>query len=102
MPPIVRIERGFKQFTRPVFPSPAIAWMERAANALMPTASDTLVDYWTLSSVGWRAEPSAERTAVMIIAPAAPNVLAIIVVGLGMGLGLFAGPNDPLLTFRPL
>jgi len=60
-----------------------------------------LVSYWTLSSVGWHAEPFAERTAVMIIASAAPNLLAVIVVGLGIGMGLFAGPNDWWLTFLP-
>jgi uncharacterized membrane protein YbhN (UPF0104 family) len=37
----------------------------------------------------------------MIIASAAPNLLAVIVVGLGMGLGLFAGPDDWWLTFLP-
>jgi uncharacterized membrane protein YbhN (UPF0104 family) len=37
----------------------------------------------------------------LIIASAAPNLLAIIVVGLGMGLGLFAGPSDWWLTFLP-
>jgi hypothetical protein len=35
----------------------------------------------------------------MIIAPAAPNVLLIIVFGLGMGLGLLAGPSDWWLTW---
>ena len=74
---------------------------QQAANALMPTAGSTLVGYWTLSSIGWGAERFAERTAVLIVAPAAPNVIAIIVIGLGMGLGVFAGPNDALLTFLP-
>jgi uncharacterized membrane protein YbhN (UPF0104 family) len=73
----------------------------QAANAVLPTGGGTLVSYWTLSSVGWHVEPFAERTAVMIIASAAPNLLAIIVVGLGMGLGLFAGPDDWWLTFLP-
>src|SRR6516225_130203 len=73
----------------------------QAANAVLPTGGGTLVSYWTLSSVGWRPEPFAERTAVMIIASAAPNLLAVIVVGLGIGLGLFAGPNDWWLTFLP-
>jgi uncharacterized membrane protein YbhN (UPF0104 family) len=72
-----------------------------AANALLPTAGSTLVSYWTLSSVGWGVKRFAERTAVMIIAPATPNVIAIIVVGLGMGLGLFEGPRDWWLTFLP-
>jgi hypothetical protein len=82
-----------------------LAWKmggaQQAANALLPTGGGTLVGYWTLSSVGWGAERFAERTAVLIIASAAPNVLAIVVIGLGMGLGLFAGPNDWWLTFLP-
>jgi uncharacterized membrane protein YbhN (UPF0104 family) len=74
---------------------------QEAANAVMPTAGSTAVGYWTLSSIGWGARRFAERTAVMIIAPAAPNVVLIAVVGLGMGLGLFAGPSDWWLTFLP-
>jgi uncharacterized membrane protein YbhN (UPF0104 family) len=73
----------------------------QAVNAVLPTGGGTLVSYWTLSSVGWGGERFAERTAVMIIASAAPNLLAAIVVGLGMGLGLFAGPDDWWLTFLP-
>jgi uncharacterized membrane protein YbhN (UPF0104 family) len=74
---------------------------QQGANAVLPTAGSTLVGWWTLSSVGWDAKRFAERTAIMIIAPATPNVLAIIVIGLGMGLGLFAGPQDWWLTFLP-
>ena len=74
---------------------------QMAANVLMPTAGNTAVGYWTLSSIGWGLEQFAERTAVMIIAPTAPNVLLIVVFGLGMGLGLFGGPNDWWLTFLP-
>ena len=33
--------------------------------------------------------------------PTAPNVLLIIVFGLGMGHGVFGGPNDWWLTFLP-
>jgi uncharacterized membrane protein YbhN (UPF0104 family) len=82
-----------------------LAWKmggaQQAANAVMPTAGSTAVGYWTLSAIGWGAERFAERTAVMIIAPAAPNFLVIVVVGLGMGLGLFSGPDNPWLTFFP-
>src|SRR5262249_44770901 len=66
----------------------------QAANSVMPTAGSTGVSYWTLSSIGWGGERFAERTAVMIIAPAAPNFILIIVVGLLMGLGVVAGPSD--------
>jgi uncharacterized membrane protein YbhN (UPF0104 family) len=72
-----------------------------AADAVMPTAGGTAVGYWTLSSVGWKLERFAERTAVQLIAPAAPNFLLIILLGLGMGLGLFAGPNEWWLTWLP-
>ena len=74
---------------------------QQGANAVLPTAGSTAVSYWTLSSIGWDVARFSERTAVMIIAPAAPNVLLIIVVGLGMGFGLFAGPDDWRLTFLP-
>lgn len=74
---------------------------QQAANAVIPTAGSTAVSYWTLTSIGWGAGRFAERTAVMIIAPAAPNFLLLIAVGLGMGLGLFAGPDNPWLTFLP-
>jgi uncharacterized membrane protein YbhN (UPF0104 family) len=74
---------------------------QQAANAVLPTAGSTAVSYWTLSAIGWGVERFAERAAVMIIAPTAPNVLLVIVVGLGMGLHLFAGPHNPLLTFLP-
>jgi uncharacterized membrane protein YbhN (UPF0104 family) len=74
---------------------------QQGANAVLPTAGSTAVGYWTLSSVGWKLERFAERTAVMIIAPAAPNVLLIIVIGIGMGLGILAGPSDWWLTWLP-
>jgi uncharacterized membrane protein YbhN (UPF0104 family) len=74
---------------------------QMAANVVMPTAGNTAVGYWTLSSIGWGVERFAERTAVQIIAPTAPNVLLIVVFGLGMGVGLFGGPNDWWLTFLP-
>jgi uncharacterized membrane protein YbhN (UPF0104 family) len=72
-----------------------------AADAVMPTAGGTAVGYWTLSSIGWKLERFAERTAVQLIAPAAPNFLLIILLGLGMGLGLFAGPSEWWLTWLP-
>jgi uncharacterized membrane protein YbhN (UPF0104 family) len=73
----------------------------QAANAVLPTAGSTGVSYWTLSSIGWKTEKFAERTAVMIIAPAAPNVILIAVVGVLMGLGVVAGPGDWWLTWLP-
>jgi uncharacterized membrane protein YbhN (UPF0104 family) len=76
-------------------------WAQQGANAVLPTAGSTAVGYWTVSSVGWGVKRFAERTAVMIIAPAAPNLLLIIVVGLGMGLRVFAGPDDWWLTWLP-
>jgi hypothetical protein len=76
-------------------------WGAAGANAAVPTAGSTAVGFWTLSSVGWKLERFAERAAVMIIAPAAPNVLLIIVFGFGMGLGFLPGPSDWWLTWLP-
>jgi uncharacterized membrane protein YbhN (UPF0104 family) len=74
---------------------------QEAANAIMPTAGSTAIGYWTLNSIGWGVKKFAERTAVMIVAPAAPNILLVIVLGLGMRWELFAGPSDWWLTLLP-
>jgi hypothetical protein len=49
---------------------------QEAASAVLPTAGSTAVGYWTLSSIGWGIGRFAARTAVMIVAPAAPNVVS--------------------------
>jgi uncharacterized membrane protein YbhN (UPF0104 family) len=74
---------------------------QEGANAVLPTAGSTAVGYFTLRSVGWGGQRFAERAAVQIIAPAAPNVLLIIVFGVAMGLGLVAGSSDWWLTWLP-
>jgi uncharacterized membrane protein YbhN (UPF0104 family) len=76
-------------------------WGMQGANAVLPTAGSTGVSYWTVNAVGWSTYQFAERTAVMIIAPAAPNLVLILVFGVGMGLGLFAGSSDWWLTWLP-
>jgi uncharacterized membrane protein YbhN (UPF0104 family) len=76
-------------------------WGMQGANAVLPTAGSTGVSFWSVSALGWATYRFLERTAVMIIAPAAPNVLLIIVVGVGMGLGLLAGPSEWWLTWLP-
>jgi uncharacterized membrane protein YbhN (UPF0104 family) len=73
----------------------------QGANAVLPTAGSTGVSYWSVSAVGWTTYQFAERTAVMIVAPAVPNMVLIMVIGVGMGLGVFAGPNDWWLTWLP-
>jgi len=76
-------------------------WGMQGANAVLPTAGSTGVSYWSVSALGWSTYQFAERTAVMIIAPAAPNLVLIIVFGVGMGLGVFAGSSDWWLTWLP-
>jgi uncharacterized membrane protein YbhN (UPF0104 family) len=73
----------------------------QGANAVLPTAGSTGVSYWSVSAVGWSTYQFAERTAVMIIAPAAPNLVLLIVFGVGMGVGVFPGPSDWWLTWLP-
>jgi uncharacterized membrane protein YbhN (UPF0104 family) len=76
-------------------------WGMQGANAVLPTAGSTGVSYWAVSAVGWSTYRFAERTAVMVIAPAAPNLVLIVVFGVGMGLGVFAGSGDWWLTWLP-
>jgi uncharacterized membrane protein YbhN (UPF0104 family) len=76
-------------------------WGMQGANAVLPTAGSTGVSYWSVSALGWATYRFLERTAVMIIAPAAPNIVLIIVFGAGMGLGLFSGPSGWWLTWLP-
>jgi len=76
-------------------------WGMQGANAVLPTAGSTGVSYWSVNAVGWSTYQFAERTAVMIVAPAAPNLVLIIVFGVGMGLGVFAGSGDWWLTWLP-
>jgi uncharacterized membrane protein YbhN (UPF0104 family) len=76
-------------------------WGMQGANAVLPTAGSTGVSFWSVSALGWTTYRFLERTAVMIIAPAVPNVVLIIVFGIGMGLGVMAGPSDWWLTWLP-
>ena len=76
-------------------------WGMQGANAVLPTAGSTGVSYWSVSAVGWSTYQFAERTAVMIIAPAAPNLVLIIVFGVLMGLGVVPGSHDWWLTWLP-
>ena len=63
----------------------------QGANAVLPTAGSTGVSYWSVSALGWSTYRFAERTAVMIIAPAAPNLVLIMVIGIGMALACSPG-----------
>jgi hypothetical protein len=76
-------------------------WGMQGANAVLPTAGSTGVSYWTVNALGWSNYQFAERTAVMIIAPAAPNLVLIMVFGVLMGLGVVAGSSDWWLTWLP-
>jgi uncharacterized membrane protein YbhN (UPF0104 family) len=76
-------------------------WGMQGANAVLPTAGSTGVSYWTVNAVGWSTYQFAERTAVMIIAPAAPNLVLIMAFGILMGLGVVAGSSDWWLTWLP-
>jgi hypothetical protein len=90
---------GFRRF--PVNPVNRACVVPVLGELGLELDDDILRFYWTLSSIGWGAARFAERTAVMIIAPAAPNRLLLIFVGFGMGFGLFAGPDNAWLTFLP-
>lgn len=80
-----------------------LALSEQAANAVISVsgAGGLALGAWVLRSEGMPSERVAERSVVLFLMTSAINVGAVVVFGLVMGLGLAAGPSDPLLTLLP-
>lgn len=80
-----------------------IAWAELAANAVMPAggAGGLGLGGWLLHAKGMPTRKIARRSVVVFLATSAVNVVALILIGLGMFLGVFAGPGNDLLTLLP-
>jgi uncharacterized membrane protein YbhN (UPF0104 family) len=56
---------------------------------------------WVLRSKGFSVERIAKRSVVIFVLTSAVNVVATLVIGLAMWLGLVSGSRDPLLTLLP-
>ncbi len=80
-----------------------IGMSELGANALFPTggAGGLALGAWALKRGGMPAREIARRTAAFFLLTSVPNVVGVILVGLGLAVGLIPGETNLLLTLVP-
>jgi uncharacterized membrane protein YbhN (UPF0104 family) len=80
-----------------------LAWAESAFGAAISIGGvgSLALGAWVLHSVGVPGKRIAERSAALFLATSGVNVIVLAVTGIGVGLGIFSGPSNPLLTFAP-
>lgn len=80
-----------------------IGFSELGANALIPTggAGGLALGAWALKRGGMQGEEIARRTVAFFLLTSLPNVLGVIVLGLGLAVGVFGGEGNLLLTALP-
>jgi uncharacterized protein (TIRG00374 family) len=80
-----------------------IGMSELGANALVPTggAGGLALGAWALKRGGMSGQEIARRTVAFFLLTSLPNVLGVIVLGLGLALGVFGGEGNLLLTLLP-
>jgi uncharacterized protein (TIRG00374 family) len=80
-----------------------IGMSELGANALVPTggAGGLALGAWALKRGGMSGHEIARRTVAFFLLTSVPNVLGVIVLGLGLALGVLGGEGNLLLTLLP-
>jgi uncharacterized protein (TIRG00374 family) len=80
-----------------------IGMSELGANALFPTggAGGLALGAWALKRGGMRTDEIARRSAAFFLLTSVPNVIGVIVVGIGLATGVFAGSENLALTALP-
>jgi uncharacterized protein (TIRG00374 family) len=80
-----------------------IGMSELGANALIPTggAGGLALGAWALKRGGMDGEEIAKRTVAFFLLTSLPNVLGVIVLGVGLAVGVFGGESNLLLTLLP-
>ncbi len=80
-----------------------VGMSELGANALFPTggAGGLALGAWALKRGGMPASDIARRTAAFFLLTSVPNVVGVIIVGLGLAVGVFEGEGNLLLTLLP-
>jgi uncharacterized membrane protein YbhN (UPF0104 family) len=80
-----------------------VATAEQAFGAVVPVggAGGIAAGGWLLSRAGMPLRVIAERSAVLFLFTSATNVVALMLAGAGLAIGLFAGPTDPMLSVVP-
>jgi len=83
--------------------SSEVGMSELGANALFPTggAGGLALGAWALKRGGMPGEEIARRTVAFFLLTSVPNVLGVIVLGLGLATGVFGGESNLLLTALP-
>jgi uncharacterized protein (TIRG00374 family) len=80
-----------------------IGFSELGANAIFPTggAGGLALGAWALKRGGMQGTEIARRTVAFFLLTSVPNVLGVIIVGLGLATGVFGGESNLLLTALP-
>jgi uncharacterized protein (TIRG00374 family) len=80
-----------------------VGMSELGANALFPTggAGGLALGAWALKRGGMSAAEIAKRTVAFFLLTSVPNVLGVIIVGVGLALGVLPGESNLLLTLVP-
>jgi uncharacterized membrane protein YbhN (UPF0104 family) len=80
-----------------------VATAEQAFGAVVPVggAGGIAAGGWLLSRAGMPVRAIAERSAVLFLLTSATNVVALVLAGAGLAVGLLAGPHDLVLSALP-
>jgi uncharacterized protein (TIRG00374 family) len=80
-----------------------VGMSELGANALFPTggAGGLALGAWALKRGGMPGEEIARRTVAFFLLTSLPNVLGVLIIGLGLATGLFGTQDNLLLTALP-
>jgi uncharacterized membrane protein YbhN (UPF0104 family) len=80
-----------------------VAAAEQAFGAVVPVggAGGIAAGGWLLSRAGLAIRVIAQRSAVLFLLTSATNVIALVLAGAGLALGVFAGPENLLLSALP-
>jgi uncharacterized membrane protein YbhN (UPF0104 family) len=80
-----------------------VATAEQAFGAVVPVggAGGIAAGGWLLSRAGMPLRLVAERSAVLFLLTSATNVVALVLAGAGLAIGVFAGPRDLALSALP-
>ena len=80
-----------------------VATAEQAFGAVVPVggAGGIAAGSWLLSRAGLPLGAIAERSAVLFLLTSATNVVALVLAGAGLAIGVIAGPRDLVLSAVP-
>ena len=83
--------------------SAEIGFSELGANAVLPTGGvgGLALGAWALHRGGMAAGDIARRTVAFFFLTSLPNVLGVIIIGVGLAVGVFDGTTNPALTILP-